>query len=80
MKVQLLRKANKELFSLNQTDRDRILAKLKTLEQSVFSMDVKKLSKTNYYRLRVGDYRVIFSIEGTLITVIKIGHRREIYR
>lgn len=80
MKVQLLSKANKELFRLNQSERDRIIAKLKTLEQLVFSMDVKKLSKSNYYRLRVGDYRIIFSIEGELITVVKIGHRREIYR
>jgi mRNA interferase RelE/StbE len=32
------------------------------------------------YRFRVGDYRVIFDLEGTEIVVLRIGHRREIYR
>lgn len=30
-------------------------------------------------RLRVGDYRVIFQIEGTVVVIVKIGHRREVY-
>ena len=32
------------------------------------------------YRFRIGDYRVIFDIEGSEITVLRVGHRREIYR
>lgn len=32
------------------------------------------------YRFRVGDYRIIFDIEGTTIKIIRIGHRREIYK
>jgi mRNA interferase RelE/StbE len=31
-------------------------------------------------RLRVGDWRVIFQLEGQRVTIVKIGHRREIYR
>ena len=30
-------------------------------------------------RLRVGDYRVVFSIEGDCVLIVKIGHRREVY-
>ncbi len=32
------------------------------------------------YRFRIGDYRVIFDIEGNEILVLRVGHRREIYR
>ena len=32
------------------------------------------------YRFRVGDYRVIFDLEGDEIVVLRVGHRREIYR
>ena len=32
------------------------------------------------YRFRIGDYRVIFDVSGTIITILNLGHRREIYR
>jgi mRNA interferase RelE/StbE len=32
------------------------------------------------YRFRIGDYRVVFDIEGNEIVVLRVGHRREIYR
>jgi len=32
------------------------------------------------YRFRIGDYRVIFDIEGTDIVVLRVGHRKEIYK
>ena len=32
------------------------------------------------YRFRIGDYRVIFDFEGTEIVVLRVGHRKEIYR
>lgn len=32
------------------------------------------------FRFRIGDYRVIFDVSGTVITIINLGHRREIYR
>jgi len=32
------------------------------------------------YRFRIGDYRVIFDIEGNEVVVLRVGHRREIYR
>jgi mRNA interferase RelE/StbE len=32
------------------------------------------------YRFRIGDYRVIFDIEGNEIVVLRVGHRKEIYR
>ena len=32
------------------------------------------------YRFRIGDYRVVFDLEGDQIIVLRVGHRREIYR
>jgi mRNA interferase RelE/StbE len=32
------------------------------------------------YRFRVGDYRVIFDIEGNAVVVLRVGHRKEIYQ
>ena len=42
----------------------------------------KKLRGSELWRVRVGDYRVLYSIEEVrlLVLVIKIGHRREVYR
>jgi mRNA interferase RelE/StbE len=37
-------------------------------------------SKLGSYRFRIGDYRVIFDIEGQDVVILRIGHRREIYR
>jgi mRNA interferase RelE/StbE len=36
--------------------------------------------KLGSYRLRIGDYRVIFDLEGEDIVILRIGHRRDIYR
>lgn len=39
-----------------------------------------KETKMGTYRFRIGDYRVIFDIEGSQIVVLRVGHRRDIYR
>ena len=42
----------------------------------------KLTGRENRYRLRVGDYRIVYSIadEALIVMVIRIGHRREVYR
>lgn len=42
--------------------------------------DIKKLQGTIGYRLRVGDYHVLFNVNGIIIDIIKIGNRGEIYK
>jgi mRNA interferase RelE/StbE len=39
-----------------------------------------KQSELGSYRFRIGDYRVIFDLEGVQIVVLRVGHRREIYK
>lgn len=48
-------------------------------EPSGLANQVKRLKGSGFLRLRVGDYRVIFTEDGTVMTVVKLGHRREIY-
>ena len=60
----------------------RILARLAELETNPRPTDVKKLKGRKAWRIRVGDYRVIYEIHGRQlqILVITIGHHREVYR
>lgn len=70
------------LKDLEKIDRDtsiRIFKKVECLKGGLTS-DVKRMQGTNYLRLRVGDYRVIFSLEKNLITILKVGHRKNIYK
>ena len=54
--------------------------KLFLLEEDL-SGNVKKLKgSTNEYRLRLGDYRAIFELEGRRVTVYAVGQRKDIYR
>jgi mRNA interferase RelE/StbE len=49
--------------------------------QKDFSGDVKKLKGSkNEYRLRVGDLRVLFEIEGKRLVVYAVGNRKDIYK
>ena len=42
--------------------------------------DIKKLQGTDGYRLRVGDFRVLFDVNGIIIDIIDIGNRGQIYK
>jgi mRNA interferase RelE/StbE len=81
-RVILPKSVQKELDRLSDDVVRRILARLGQLETNPRPSDVKKLKGRDAWRIRVGDYRVIYEIhERQLeILVITIGHRREIYR
>ncbi len=72
-------RAAKDLQLIDSIDARRILAKVRAMENDLAG-DIKRL--TNFepqYRLRVGNYRVLFNIEKDLITIYRIKHRREAY-
>jgi mRNA interferase RelE/StbE len=78
-RVELKPKAIKDLNNIPKADGKRIVEKLKLLEDNLQG-DVKKL--TNYapeYRMRVGDWRILFEIEKEKIIVYRIHHRKEAY-
>lgn len=56
-----------------------IIKKINQLSENPFSKNVKRLKNQNLFRLRIGDYRVLFEILGEEIRILKIGHRKNIY-
>ncbi len=81
-RVILPKSVQKEVDRLPDDVVRRILARLAQLETDPRPADVKKLKGRDAYRIRVGDYRVIYEIHDRQleVLVITIGHRREIYR
>ena len=57
----------------------RILKKVDELFENPFSRDIKRLKGSGDFRMRVGDYRVVFAIEKDVIQILKVGHRKNIY-
>jgi len=59
-----------------------MLARLRALESNPRPPDVKKLKGRAAWRVRVGDYRIIYEIHDRelVVIVVTIGHRREVYR
>ena len=74
-------RASKDLRRIQKQDASRIVDALERLVDNLFG-DVKRLTNfTPEYRLRVGQYRVLFEIENeNAIVVYRIVHRREAYR
>jgi mRNA interferase RelE/StbE len=80
--VSILRSAQKSLASLPTVIQDRLIATIRRLAVSPRPPGVRKLSGREAWRIRVGDYRVLYEIEDTALTilVVDVGHRKEIYR
>jgi len=76
------RRTLKELRPIPAPDTTRILAAIESLKQEPRRHGVEKMAGSEGYRIRVGDYRVLFTIDDAqqLITVYRIKHRREAYR
>ncbi len=72
--------AIKELHNLETSVSSRIFNKVNELKEGFKSKDIKRIKDEDKLRLRVGDYRVLFSLENNLITVWKVGHRKNIYK
>ena len=81
--VVLSPKAEKQLDELPTPLRRRITEAVEGLESKPRPHGVKKLTGAeNLWRIRVGDYRIVYTIEDDrlIVLVVKIGHRRKIYR
>ncbi len=75
--------ASKELKKLPKREVQRIFPKIKNLSSQPRPDGCKKLKSQNedLWRIRIGDYRVIYSIDDSvnIIDIRRIGHRRDIY-
>jgi mRNA interferase RelE/StbE len=80
--VEVQRSAEKELAALTLQARERIASALRAMEDDPFPHGVKKLKARDGYRVRVGDYRILFTVNraARLVRVGAIGHRKDVYR
>lgn len=74
--------AARALRYLERHTQRRIMAKIQMLQANPRPQSAVKLAGQEAYRIRIGDYRVIYAIadECLVVLVVDIGHRREIYR
>ena len=81
-KVLIKRSAAKELEELPLKVRRQVAGRIDSLGASPRPTGVEKLSGQEKYRIRQGDYRVLYAIDDDTqtVTVVKIGHRRDVYR
>ena len=78
--IELKPRAFKELQALPKPTQRRIVAKIEGLANNLAG-DVKRLTNfTPEYRLRVGDYRVLFEVDGDKLIMYRILHRKDAYR
>jgi mRNA interferase RelE/StbE len=72
----------KDLDSIPGNDLRRIIERIGSLAETPRPVGCEKLSGQERYRIRQGSYRIIYSIQDAELTiwVIKVGHRREVYR
>jgi mRNA interferase RelE/StbE len=80
VKVTLVSKALKQLARLNEPLKGRIENAIDGLEKEPPEGDIKPLKGRDGYRLRVGDYRLIFDKAGDAIQVFKIEPRGQVYK
>jgi len=75
------RSVYKDLRPIPKADVKRILSKINSLAGDPRQSGCEKLSGSERYRIRQGVYRIIYEIKDDrlIITVVKIGHRRQIY-
>ena len=74
-------RARKDLRRIDPPTRQRILRAIARLAQGAeLTGDIKRLQGSHEYRLRVGDWRVIFVETATTIEVRAVGNRRDIYK
>jgi mRNA interferase RelE/StbE len=81
--VRLKRSAEKQIKVLPRDIADRVAVAINGLAANPRPNGSKKLKGLNStYRIRVADYRIVYSIEDSelIIEVIKVAHRREVYR
>jgi mRNA interferase RelE/StbE len=80
--LEIKRSAAKELAQVPPKDRGRIVARIQALADEPRPVGAEKLSGQERYRVRQGDYRILYEIEDQIlrVMVVKIGHRRDVYR
>ena len=83
LRIEISATAEKQLAALERDDQVRVVDSIRKLAENPRPRGCRKLRDySDVFRIRVGVYRVLYSIEQArlLILVLKIGHRRDVYR
>lgn len=80
--LRIKRSAEKELRNIPKSHRNPIIAKILLLADQPHPPGSEKLSGRDAYRIRIGVYRVVYTIQDAIleVEVIKIAHRKQVYR
>ena len=81
--IHVTRSAEKALLAVPKRDQARLIQLIQSLALNPFPVGSRKLQgELNTFRVRTGQYRVIYEVDGKsiLIVILKIGHRKDIYR
>ncbi|MCG8634241.1 MAG: type II toxin-antitoxin system RelE/ParE family toxin [Desulfobacterales bacterium] len=72
----------KDFKKIPRNDLKKILSKIEALAQDPRPFGCEKLTGQELYRIRQGSYRIVYSIQDNELTiwVIKVGHRKDVYR
>ncbi len=81
-KILIKKSAAAELAGIPRKDLEKVIRRIRDLEQNPRPFGCRKLSGKDRFRLRQGDYRIVYAVDDSrrVIDVFKIGNRREIYR
>lgn len=81
-KIELKRRPQQSLDRLPKSDFEAIISAVRELAQMPRPKGVEKIKGAGLWRIRQGDYRIVYSIDDRqkTVTILRIGHRREIYR
>ncbi len=81
-RISLKQSVLKDLKPLPARDRARVMDRIAALADDPRPHGCEKLSALERYRIRVGDYRIVYAVEDAelVVWVVRIGHRRDVYR
>lgn len=81
-RIEIKKSAQKEIQNLPRLDLKRVVIKIQSLAINPRMPDSKKLSSQEQYRVRVGQYRILYEIHDDIlvIMVVRVAHRKQVYR
>ena len=81
-RIELRRRPQHGLDRLSKSDFQAVIKAIKELALTPRPRGVEKVKSAGLWRIRQGDYRIIYGIDDNqqLVTVVRIGHRKEVYR
>ncbi len=82
-RIEISRTAEKQLKKLCREDQRRVVEAMVSLGKDPYPKGSRKLTgHDDVFRIRVGEFRILYSVSGKklIIIILKIGHRKDVYR